>query len=336
MLQDDLLSNTFIFMTFIKNRLSCRLSEPEGNRKGQAARLFLKQFVLLLSFLPIATLSPASTTAQSVEKQAASRPEAAQSARVQPIMIKTEIPQLALAQSATADSAAEQEVVQSEVQPAAQSLVKQAGASQSIETTQAAAQLTAAQSPEPGGAFLRSLAMPGWGHYYADRQNWNRGKLHLAADILLIAGLTGSVIQERNLHTTYHTQASLKAGVDIKNRGRSFHLAVGGYENLGAYNDYQLRSRNWNRLFPDERENRWEWRSEEDRRHYNELRSRRENAKNRVPMIAGAMVVNRILSAISAYNRARNRTAVPELSVSPVYGRDLSVGGYMGTLRFTY
>lgn len=194
----------------------------------------------------------------------------------------------------------------------------------------------AAQSPEPAGAFLRSLALPGWGHHYADHQNWNRGKLHLAADVLLIAGLTGSVMQERNLHTTYHTHASLKAGVDTKNRGRSFQLAVGGYENLWEYNDYQLRSRNWSRIFPDERENRWEWRSEEDRHQYNELRNRRENAKNRVPMIVGAMVVNRVLSSVSAYSRVRNQNVIPELSVSPVYDDHLDIGGYMGTLRFTY
>ena len=193
-----------------------------------------------------------------------------------------------------------------------------------------------AQSPDPAGAFLRSLAVPGWGHYHADHQNWNRGKMHLTADILLIAGLTGSVVQERNLRMTYHTQAKLRAGVDTSHRGRSFLLAVGGYGNLEEYNDVQLRSRNWSRIFPDEPENRWEWQHEEDRHHYNERRSRRENAKNRVPMLVGAMVVNRVLSAVSAYNRARSHNRVPDLSVVPVYDHNNGITGYMGTLRFTY
>src|SRR5690554_4672041 len=61
-----------------------------------------------------------------------------------------------------------------------------------------------AQSPEPRGAFLRSLALPGWGHYYADNENWNRGKVHLSADILLMAGFAGSAFQEKNLYEKYH------------------------------------------------------------------------------------------------------------------------------------
>lgn len=193
-----------------------------------------------------------------------------------------------------------------------------------------------AQTSDPSGAFLRSLAVPGWGHYYADNQNWNRGKLHLAADILLITGLTGSAVQERNLRNKVHTQASLKAGVDTRQRERSFLLAVGGYQNLDEYNDVQLRSRNWHQIYPDEPGNRWEWQDEVDRQHYNDLRVRSENAKNRVPMIAGVMVVNRVISAISAYNRARTQRQIPELLVSPVYISDHGIGGYMGTLRFTY
>lgn len=194
----------------------------------------------------------------------------------------------------------------------------------------------AAQNPDPAGAFLRSLAAPGWGHYYADQQDWNRGKIHMTAEILLITGVAASVVQERKLRKEYHTLASLRAGVDTRERGRSFRLAVGAYDTLGEYNDIQLRSRSWNRLFPDEAENRWAWQSEEDRHQYNELRNRSENAKNRVPMIAGAMVVNRVLSAISAYNRAKNRSHLPEIALSPVYGENQSISGYIGTLRFAY
>lgn len=142
-----------------------------------------------------------------------------------------------------------------------------------------------AQNPLPAGAFLRSLAAPGWGHYYADQQDWNRGKIHMTAEILLITGVAASVVQERKLRMEYHTLASLRAGVDTRGRGRPFRLAVGAYDSLDEYNDFQLRSRSWNQLFPDETRNRWAWQSEEDRRHYNELRNRSENAGNRVPML---------------------------------------------------
>src|SRR5690625_1282169 len=196
-------------------------------------------------------------------------------------------------------------------------------------------QLTAPY-PLPAGSFLRSLAAPGWGHYYADQQDWNRGKIHMTAEILLITGVAASVVQERKLRMEYHTLASLRAGVDTRGRGRPFRLAVGAYDSLDEYNDFQLRSRSWNQLFPDETRNRWAWQSEEDRRHYNELRNRSENAGNRVPMLVGAMVVNRVLSAISAYNQAKRRSHLPEIALSPVYSENYSVRGYVGTIRFTY
>src|SRR5690625_2384102 len=83
-----------------------------------------------------------------------------------------------------------------------------------------------AQNPLPAGAFLRSLAAPGWGHYYADQQDWNRGKIHMTAEILLITGVAAYVVQERKLRIVYHTLASLRAGGVFRCRIRHFHIDV--------------------------------------------------------------------------------------------------------------
>ncbi len=186
--------------------------------------------------------------------------------------------------------------------------------------------------PEPPGAFLRSMILPGWGHYYVDKDNWNRGKIHLGTEAILIASYFGLLNRVSNLEERYITLASLKAGVHIQSRSRAFQLAIGDYSNLSAYNDYQLRSRNWNRLLEDSLENRWNWNSEVDRIRYNQLRSDRDRVRNQLPGIIGLMAVNRVVSALSSYHRARNLSSMPDIAVLPVADQQIFTGAviYIG------
>lgn len=159
-------------------------------------------------------------------------------------------------------------------------------------------------SPNPRTAFLKSLAVPGWGHYYVDRNDWNRGKYHLGADLLAVISFLGLNIHSNNLQKDWYTYARSEAGIDIEGRNRTIQLAVGDFNNLGAYNDYQLRTRNWDQLIEDRPENRWTWLNDDLRNEYNDIRNRFENIDQQLPAIIGLMVVNRVISAISAYNRA--------------------------------
>ena len=38
------------------------------------------------------------------------------------------------------------------------------------------------ESNKPRGAFLRSLAVPGWGHFYAGEGNRNRALVHIGTE----------------------------------------------------------------------------------------------------------------------------------------------------------
>jgi hypothetical protein len=140
----------------------------------------------------------------------------------------------------------------------------------------------------------------------------------LGTEVALIASYFGFRLRAGNLKDQYETLASLKAGVDISDRSRTFRLAVGDFNSLEEYNNFQLRSRNWNRLYEDESVNLWKWESEVDRDNYNNLKSDVDRVKNQLPAILGLMVVNRVLSAISSYNRAKKQTNQPELSIMPM------------------
>lgn len=176
----------------------------------------------------------------------------------------------------------------------------------------------AQRNPTPEGAFIRSLIVPGWGHYYVNHNQWTRGQVHLGAEAALIASYFGFSIRAVNLENQYETLASHKAGVNISERSRSFRLALGDFNTLQEYNDFQLRSRNWNRLFEDQPENRWNWTNEESRDTYNSLRSDVDRVRNQLPAILGLMVINRVISGISAYNRAKNQINIPEFAVLPM------------------
>jgi hypothetical protein len=172
--------------------------------------------------------------------------------------------------------------------------------------------------PDPKVSFLKSMVLPGWGHYYVDESNWTRGQYHIAAEVGLILSYIGLSVHTNNLRQNWFSYGRQEAGVPIEGRSRSFQLAVGDFNSLEAYNDYQLRSRNWDQLFADTPENRWNWQNGEDRNQYNHLRRRFETIDNQLPALFALMVMNRIISAISAYNRAskQRKQFVDKLSIS--------------------
>ncbi|MDG5767761.1 hypothetical protein QA596_09815 [Balneolales bacterium ANBcel1] len=164
--------------------------------------------------------------------------------------------------------------------------------------------------PSPVGALLRSFVVPGWGHHYVDSDNWRMGQYHLAAEVVLLASWLGINRQSSVLEKNMYTHAAAYSGVDIRAYGREFELAVGNYRSYDAYIENMERTRNWHRLedFPDSPVYRWEWESEALQNEYRDLRSRRDNLDQQLPAIAAIMVVNRVLSGVSAFNRARSFT----------------------------
>ncbi len=165
------------------------------------------------------------------------------------------------------------------------------------------------RAPSALGALLRSFVMPGWGHYYANPDGWRRGQIHLGAEVVLIASYLGISRQSYVLEKNMYTHAAAFSGADIRALDRQFELAVGNHRSLSDYNDFQERTRNLDRLFPDEPQYRWEWESDALRREYLDLRNRRDDLDQQLPALAALMVANRLISGISAFGRARGVTA---------------------------
>lgn len=167
---------------------------------------------------------------------------------------------------------------------------------------------TASGQATPRGALLRSLVLPGWGHHYVQPDSWTAGKLHLAADVSLLAAYFGYDMRSTDLERTLITQAKHYSGAELRGKPRSFRFAVADFESLEQYNDVQLRTRNWNRVLPDIPENQWQWQDEDSRKRFVSLINKEAAASDQLPAIISLMVVNRVFAGIGAYRRASDVT----------------------------
>jgi len=193
---------------------------------------------------------------------------------------------------------------------------------------------TETEEVDPRGALWRSLLVPGWGHHYVDKQNWNRGKYHLAADVILIASYFGVNARANSLEDDLEILARSKANTEITGKGRSFELAVSNFNSQAEYNDFQRRTRNVDQLFEGD-EFFWEWESQADRLDFEDTREKIDRNENQLPVLISLMVANRVISGVSSFVRARKKNeSLPQLSFSY-----LSPGGTRGVtahLRFNF
>ncbi|HKJ30330.1 MAG TPA: hypothetical protein VKA34_00815 [Balneolales bacterium] len=190
--------------------------------------------------------------------------------------------------------------------------------------------------PDPKIAFLKSLVLPGWGHYYVNKHHWTRGKYHMAADALLIISYLGLRSYSDHLKNDMFTYAQTYSGTDIRNRERSYQLNVGEFDSRTEYNNFQERARNWDQLYPDTPKYYWQWKSDQNRLHYLSMKNSYDRTHEQLPTLITLMVANRIISGISAYLRARKKDAkIPQMSLSmPVYKTN-GQHGIMANLIFS-
>ena len=191
-------------------------------------------------------------------------------------------------------------------------------------------------TPSPRQAFLRSLAVPGWGHLSLGDSHAGRGRAHMITDVgLVLAMVVGEQRQARLLDDGF-ALAQTYAGISLTDKSRSLQLAVSDYDSFQEYNETMLRLRNWNRLIKDTPENHWTWDSSERRVEYQELREQADQAGRAMPIAISLMVANRVVSALSAARLARDASPSVTVSLSPVYmqGAFQEGGQISATFRF--
>jgi hypothetical protein len=185
-----------------------------------------------------------------------------------------------------------------------------------------------------GGAFLRSVVLPGWGHRYV-QGDWDRARIHLGADLAFLSATLGYNQQANTTKNTMYTTARQLAGVDVEGRNKAFQLAVSQYISLAEYNKTMEQTRNWDRFYEVNQENNWLWSSEEDRVRYNKLRGKSDDSRRQAGIFIGLMVINRAVSGVSSMVLARNHNRnLPTVVIVPDFLHESTGLAAHVTIRF--
>ncbi len=148
-----------------------------------------------------------------------------------------------------------------------------------------------------------SLLLPGAGQYYT--RNDKKALFFGGAEVLVWSGFFGLRTYGRWKKEDYKAWAAFHAGADINGKSESYFEKLTYYDNLDEYNQLELVYEGSRaEIFPSTPGYYWNWDSDQSRGHYRDLRNISKNAFRRSLLVAGAAVINRLLSGIDAYRSA--------------------------------
>ncbi len=170
----------------------------------------------------------------------------------------------------------------------------------------------------PGLAIIYSLLLPGMGELYAD--GYSSGKYFTIAEGTLWGVFIGMNTYAGWQKENYKAYAAANGGVSPTGKDADFYATIGDYSSVNQFNDEQALNRDFSLMYNVET-NYWNWPSSEQRRTYRGMWTSSEQTYNDIRFIVGALIVNRIASAInavrlvSAYNKNLNADLSWNISV---------------------
>ncbi len=170
-----------------------------------------------------------------------------------------------------------------------------------------------------GLAILYSLLLPGMGELYAG--SYSSGKYFTIADALLWGTYIGFNSYGSWRKSDYKAYAASNGGVNNTGKDANYYATIGDYFSINQYNDQKALERNYTQMY-NVNQYYWKWNTNDERKTYRDMWVSSESAYNNLRFVAGALILNRIASAINAVRlvSAYNKRQGSEL------GWDLSVG----------
>ncbi|MCC6866519.1 MAG: hypothetical protein IT280_10215 [Ignavibacteria bacterium] len=152
----------------------------------------------------------------------------------------------------------------------------------------------------PGLAFIYGLFVPGMGHLYANR--FNSGKYFLISEAALWLSYAAFTIYGNWLLNDAYSYAETHAGITNsgKDKDDKFYVDIGNYNNIDEYNNEMLRFGEYDKLYLPENGYYFWWNSPEERRQYRGDKLAGDRTLNDRLFVIGAVLINHVVSAISA------------------------------------
>lgn len=165
---------------------------------------------------------------------------------------------------------------------------------------------TAPEKKKVGLAIIYSLVLPGMGELYADA--YDSGIYFTIADAVFWGGVAGLNIYGNWKENSYRSFAESNGDISLNGKDEKYFADIGNYVDIYQYNNVQELNRNYDAIY-DEETHFWQWEDNAQRSEYRSMWTSSENAYNNVRFAVGALILNRVVSAInavrlvSAYNK---------------------------------
>ncbi len=148
-----------------------------------------------------------------------------------------------------------------------------------------------------GLAILYSFLLPGMGELYAE--SYSSGMHYTIADAALWGTFTGFNLYGAWKKDNYMSFAESRGGVNLDKKDEEYYANISIYQSIEDFNKAQELQRNYNGVY-NLNTHYWDWKNSDTRREYREMWSSSEQAYNNVRFVVGALVLNRVISAINA------------------------------------
>ncbi len=177
------------------------------------------------------------------------------------------------------------------------------------------------QKKNAGLAILYSMLLPGMGELYAG--SYDKGYYFTVADGVLWGVFAGFNIYGNWEEDNYKAFARSNGGVNNDGKDEEYYATIGVYSSIDDYNTTQELNRDFNNVY-NTTTHYWKWNSEAERKEYRNMWSSSEGAFNNVRFAVGALILNRIISAINAVRlvSSYNKSLTEQTSWNVSFGVD--------------
>ena len=153
------------------------------------------------------------------------------------------------------------------------------------------------QKKSTGLAILYSLLLPGMGELYADA--YDSGVYFTVADGVLWGTFAGMNVYANWQKDRYISYSQSSASVNSEGKDEDYYATIGKYLSIDQYNDEKALERNFDEMYNTEKYF-WKWNTTDELKTYKSMWTSSEQTFNDVRFVVGALLLNRVVSAINA------------------------------------
>lgn len=177
-----------------------------------------------------------------------------------------------------------------------------------------------------GLAMILSLILPGAGHLYIDRMDV--GKFFVMGEAASWLGFAGLNIYGNALREDARTFAAENSSLNKNGKPDDYFANVGNFNSIYEYNNDKLLKGQYAQLY-DVDTYYWNWNNTANKDNFEDQRKKSERVYNTRIVFGTTLIVNRIVSAISALVLAGKRNNPTSLNIQPeLLQKDYGIDGF--------